>query len=512
MRLLHSISLGICLCLSACNLADPVGERPVQCQEGAVRGQEVCRQGRWRPVMQQDLGQGDMAALVDMRVAPDLGALDMSDMQPLIDSPPDMPDMTDMSGVVDMPADMEMGCVCTGAQVCLAGRCATRVRVPNPSQGSSLRFGASVAVYGDWLAVGAPGVGRVEGKVYLFNRSSGGWLLVETFKTKTSAFLRPGAGFGQAISMSQTLLAIGSPSDKGQFVSDEGAVYIYELKDAEMRWRLLSRESDRNSNSGDRLGASVDVLGSQVLVGAPGEDTLALNDAGKALRFDCSSSACASFYYPGTRQDARKGAQVGSQVAFLPGGRGVFSAPEDSTMVLQGGSLKIWGALSQTDSSATFITPAGLEAKERFGAALSTDMRSLVVGAPGRPFQQSEQVGRAYVYDAQRLSALPQVIETPGVGALQRFGEAVAVRDTLLAVGAPGALRGEGQVHLFGAGVMGFVYDQALIAAAGFGGEFGAAIAIDEDGQTLVIGAPAEVELGGDEVGGVYVYTFEPKP
>ena len=34
---------------------------------------------------------------------------------------------------------------------------------------------------------------------------------------------------------------------------------------------------------------------------------------------------------------------------------------------------------------------------------------------------------------------------------------------------------------------------------------------IDEDGQTLVVGAPAEVDLGGDEVGGVYVYTFEPK-
>lgn len=508
MRRFHSIPLGLCLCLSAYNIADPVGERPLHCQDGMMRGQEVCSQGRWRPVMQQDLGQEDMAAPLDMRAAPDLHALDMSDMQLLIDSPPDMPDM---SAVVDMPADMEMSCACTGAQVCLAGRCATRVRVPNPDQGSSLRFGASIAVSGEWLAVGAPGVGRVEGMVYLFNRSSGGWLLVETFKTRVVPLLRPSAGFGQALSMSKTLLAIGSPNDRGQFVNDEGAVYLYELDADGKGWSLRTRERDIDPSSGDRLGASVDVLGSQVLVGVPGEDALRLDDAGKALRFDCSASSCAPFDYPGTRSDARKEAQVGAQVAFLPGGRGAFSAPEDSTVVPQGGSLKIWGALSQTDSPATFISPAGLEARERFGAAISTDMRSLVVGAPGRPFQQSEQVGRAYVYDAQRLSAAPQVIETPGVGASQRFGAAVAVRDSLMAVGAPGALRGEGQVHIFGAGAMGFVYDQALKAQAGLGGEFGAALAIDEDGQTLVIGAPAEVDLGGDEVGGVYVYTFDPK-
>jgi len=45
-----------------------------------------------------------------------------------------------------------------------------------------------------------------------------------------------------------------------------------------------------------------------------------------------------------------------------------------------------------------------------------------------------------------------------------------------------------------------------------FGGEFGAAVAFDATGELFVIGAPAEEVRGTEAVGGVYIYTFEPKP
>lgn len=482
-----------------------------------MRAQEVCRQGRWQPVA-QDLGQPEMSTLLDMRDSPDLNpSPDMTDMRRELDAAPDLPDLADLPdmmdmSVADMPPDMMVTCACAADQVCIAGRCATRLRVPNPNTTARARFGTSVAVHGDWLAVGAPGVGRVKGKTYLFNRVAGAWKLEETLEGESSPLFGADAGFGSAVALSSMRLVVGSPFDSRQLSSvDEGAVYIYELNGT--RWRLVERVFDPSPNKGDRFGASVAVNGSEILAGSPGDDLFNRSNVGKAVKFTCfSGSRCTSSNYAGVSADARAEAQVGAQVAFLPGGRGAFSAPLDSTVVPQGGSLKIWGALSQADGMATFISPQGLEAKERFGAAISTDMSMLAVGAPGRPFQQSEEVGRVYVYDAMRLTQAPQIIETPGVGAAQRFGAAVAVREGLVVAGAPGALRAQGQAHVFSKGAMGFDYDQALTADASFGGEFGAAVAFDAMGELLVIGAPAEEARGNAEVGGVYIYTFDPKP
>lgn len=482
-----------------------------------MRAQEVCRQGRWQPVA-QDLGDKEMSALLDMRDSSDLQpSPDMADMRRELDASPDLPDLTEMMemSVGDMPPDMMVSCACAADQVCLAGRCATRVRVPNPNITERARFGASVAAHGDWIAVGSPGVGRVKGVTYLFNRVAGTWKLAQTLEGESSPLFGAEAGFGSAVALSSTRLVVGAPFDSRQLSSvDEGAVYIYERNNSTRAgWSLTERVFDPLPNKGDRFGESVAVNGAELLAGSPGDDLFGRSNVGKAVKFTCFSGArCVSVNYPGVSADARAGALVGAQVAFLPGGRGAFSAPEDSTVAPQGGSLKIWGALSQPDGMATFISPQGLEAKERFGAALSTDMSVLAVGAPGRPFQQSEEVGRVYVYDALRLSQAPQIIETPGVGAAQRFGAAVAVRDGLIVAGAPGALRERGQAHLFSQGSSGFDYDQALTADAAFGGEFGAAIAFDQTGQLLVIGAPAEEARGSAEVGGIYIYTFEPKP
>ncbi len=70
-------------------------------------------------------------------------------------------------------------------------------------------FGASVAVYGDWLAVGAPSR-ATGGGVYLFNRTSGVWLLrqkLSSFRVTSST----ADAFGWSLALESDALTVGLP-------------------------------------------------------------------------------------------------------------------------------------------------------------------------------------------------------------------------------------------------------------------------------------------------------------
>ena len=89
-------------------------------------------------------------------------------------------------------------------------------------------FGGSVAVSGNWAVAGAPAaddLGGDSGAAYVFERTSAGWLERQRLKANDPTF---DAGFGYAVQIEGTTLAIGAPGATLQGMLNVGAVYIFE--------------------------------------------------------------------------------------------------------------------------------------------------------------------------------------------------------------------------------------------------------------------------------------------
>src|SRR5690606_19346085 len=99
-------------------------------------------------------------------------------------------------------------------------------------------FGYSVALDGDWLAVGAPGVNGNMGAVYLFQREDGAWSQKPMLLGPTSV----GAGrFGMRVALKDGLLAVGAPYERvtrnGATVNNAGAVHVYRYMEDTGTWQ-----------------------------------------------------------------------------------------------------------------------------------------------------------------------------------------------------------------------------------------------------------------------------------
>jgi hypothetical protein len=143
------------------------------------------------------------------------------------------------------------------------------------------QFGRSVAIDGDYLVVGAPGVNHPEigedtGAAYVFQRRSGAW---EEIAKLFASDPQPGSGFGFAVAISGDRLAVGARyarTDQGGNAA--GVVYVFsEQGDG---WVEEARITARDGAVFHLFGHSVSLDGDTLVVGArgawhetPGENT-----------------------------------------------------------------------------------------------------------------------------------------------------------------------------------------------------------------------------------------------
>jgi hypothetical protein len=139
-------------------------------------------------------------------------------------------------------------------------------------------FGGSVAMdaAGDMIVVGSPGWQNEEGAIYVFKKTSHGWLSART--DLAASVGEPGANsdyggeFGQSLSMSASgdVIAVGAPGTQGW----EGAVYVFGRDTA--GYRELADTASGTSNSyflcgGGSVGVGNPELGSGVAVSSDGK-------------------------------------------------------------------------------------------------------------------------------------------------------------------------------------------------------------------------------------------------
>ncbi len=138
-----------------------------------------------------------------------------------------------------------------------------------PMPGDS--FGASVAIDGDWIAVGAPGDGSSgltnAGVVHVYKVIAGSVVYIGPLYDSSP---EQNAGFGTSVAIDDTVLVAGAPYATGT-LPDEGRATVFEVSGS--AWSTAGLLISPTGTSDEKLGMSVDVSGTTILCGAPGTDS-----------------------------------------------------------------------------------------------------------------------------------------------------------------------------------------------------------------------------------------------
>jgi hypothetical protein len=140
-------------------------------------------------------------------------------------------------------------------------------------------FGQSVAIEGDTAVVGAPAEANSAGRAYVFGRNGGVW----TERAVLSAVGgTPGNLFGASVALDGERLVVGAP---GQ---GNGAAYVYRRFGSSWSERAQLTASD--PDPADGFGGAVSLDLDRVLVGAALDDVGGVVDAGSAYAFQRSGT------------------------------------------------------------------------------------------------------------------------------------------------------------------------------------------------------------------------------
>jgi hypothetical protein len=313
------------------------------------------------------------------------------------------------------------------------------------------RFGSTVSLSGDTLAVGAMGLSptMASGAVYIFVRNGANW--------DQQAYLPAlvnDANFGRAISVSNDTLVVGAPYEQ-----TGGVAHVFVRSGVTWTEQALLKPSALRSSRA--FGGAVAISGDTLVVA----DSF---DASPGNGVDPDPSVGSPQPYSGAVYLFRREAGVWSQQSFvkapsIPGNPDALAytefgttvalsndtlavgVPGDSTLasgingVVQGIGVAYAGAVhiyerdtNQTWTHQAFVKSSTPHFRDRFGASLAIDGDNVAIGAP----------------DALDASGRVQVVHRDagvwtvrgyfrGVDQQEHYGSAVALSGSLLSVGAP---------------------------------------------------------------------------
>lgn len=389
------------------------------------------------------------------------------------------------------------------------------------------------------------------GAVYVFTRTGSTWTQEAYIKAAT---INGEDFFGASVSISAdgNTLAVGAPGDDtdgaginapvgARNKSNSGAAYVY--KRASGAWAQQSYIKANSGDAGDAFGTRVAISGSgtTLAVGAPGEDANATGvngdqtnnamvDSGAVYLFQFASNAWTQQAYL-KASNASEADAFGTAIALSSNGNtlavgayddsaasGINGDQQDKTMT-RAGAVYLFERTSSVWAQQAYIKAGNSGPGNLFGGAvsLSGSGNTLAVGAhdesTGAIAAGDDPVasGAVYVF-ARNNAAWSQVVslKASNAEAGDHFGEslALALDGNSLVVGAPGEASGavgiqgnqanngknaSGAAYLFGR-INNAWTQRAYIKAPNTDANdrFGASVAMNGDGKTMVVGAREE--------------------
>ncbi|MEQ8958341.1 MAG: filamentous hemagglutinin N-terminal domain-containing protein, partial [Coleofasciculus sp. C2-GNP5-27] len=308
---------------------------------------------------------------------------------------------------------------------------------PSQDKTDNGRFGFAVAGMGsDKVIIGAPGEDEGKGRAYLFDRD--GLIKPYTNPNSSTPNGNPQLGFGYSVAAVGSNVLVGSPGDdtNGQ---DAGAAYLFDSSSNTAKTSFFSS----NSIARGHFGFSVAGVESDVLVGAPGEEVNGGTiTAGAAYLFSNGNpNQVQRLISPNPTDSGRFGhsvAAMGSQI--------LVGAPSDN--LGQGVQGAVYWFNQDGDVKNTFSSPNADNGQFGTSVAAVESAESetgfnVVVSAPGE--------NATYLYEPLPDSDTGRLWQTfTNPGSLTNFGNAVAGVRRNVVVGAPGGMNNAGNIYLFG--------------------------------------------------------------
>ena len=332
------------------------------------------------------------------------------------------------------------------------GRWIFRFKIVAADGDANDHFGSSLAVSGDTLAIGAPGADNGTafgmGAVYVYARNGTAWPLQQTIRPHDG---KPYDGFGEAVALDGTTLAVGASLADIDKVTDQGSVYVYTR--AGTTWSFQQKLLGLAGSLRDRFGNAVALSGDTLAVGAFWEEDTASQDMGGAYVFVRGGPTwrLQAHLVPG---NGHARAYFGSAVAISEETL-VVGAPEFGTReTARLGAAYVYTRRGTTWVFQTQLGPESGSMGALFGAALAFRGDRLVVGMPAGSPDAKSQPGLAYVFIGKDTNWTQQQILGPSDNRLNKvFGGSVAIDGETVAVGAYGDVVGtsyvQGSTYLF---------------------------------------------------------------
>ena len=375
-------------------------------------------------------------------------------------------------------------------------------------------FGLSVSIDGDTAIVGAPADddnGQRSGSAFVFERDRGGlgvWGLVTRI---TPADGSRDDGFGAAVAIDDDTVLVGAPEDDPVWPGF-GKAYVFGRDHGGTdNWGQVVKITSADGSSGDLFGLPVAISGDTAVVGAPGDDDLGENSGsayvfrrnlggsdnwGQVVKITPADGVSADLFGWSAAIDGEI-AVIGSPYAY---DNGVWTGTAFVFQRDQGGP-DAWGQVAKLTAS------DGVEA-DLFGASVSIDHDTIVVGAPG-DFPSTP--GSAYLFrqDHGGPSAWGELRRISPIDGVDRdfFGRSVSISGDIVLVGAPRYSAGSAYVFQRDLGGLNAWGQLAKTSASdsAVNDEFGRSVAAD--GAICIVGARLNDTLG-DNSGSAYVFSI----
>lgn len=255
--------------------------------------------------------------------------------------------------------------------------------------------------------------------------------------SKPSLILQPptpaaGDGFGTAVVAFGNAILVGAPGDDS-LATDAGAVYLFEGATG----KLLRAFLNPSPAAGDSFGAAIAVAGTFVIIGAPGDDAGAPN-AGVAYIFDGDTGTrFATLSNPNAVADDG----LGSSVA-VAGNLVIVGAPFVNSQASDVGAIDLFD-LNTGQRLTRIVNPDNADAFAHFGISIAAIGNNFAVGTPSDGDATISSYGSVSLFNGtngQLIRNIPNPRRTgpdPTQASDNGFGQSIAVLGSDLLVGAP---------------------------------------------------------------------------
>ncbi|MBN1543133.1 FG-GAP repeat protein, partial [candidate division KSB1 bacterium] len=255
-------------------------------------------------------------------------------------------------------------------------------------------FGYAVDIFGDYIIVGASrdDVGVTDaGSAYIFYHNGSSWVEQAKLTADTQA---ANDFFGESVAIDGTTAVVGAIQKDGKI----GAAYVFVRSGSS--WSLQQKLTASDGATREYFGKSVDIEGSQILVGAWEADAPGTN-SGAAYLFQNSGGSW-SQQKKLVANDGTDDDRFGTSVRLI-GGFAVVGARGVSGST---GAVYTFAGSGNTWEQRTKVTASDGAANDWFGVSVSTDGVHALVGALFDDDNGSDS-GSAYLYDFVQDLSLP---------------------------------------------------------------------------------------------------------